>query len=33
MREGRPGPVHTDLPIDVQREVIEYDPEADGRSR
>jgi tartronate-semialdehyde synthase len=30
MREGRPGPVHIDLPIDVQREVIEYDPEADG---
>jgi tartronate-semialdehyde synthase len=30
MREGRPGPVHFDLPIDVQREIIEYDPEADG---
>ena len=30
MREGRPGPVHIDLPIDVQREVIEYDPDADG---
>jgi glyoxylate carboligase len=30
MREGRPGPVHIDLPIEVQREVIEYDPDADG---
>lgn len=30
MREGRPGPVHIDLPIDVQKEIIEYDPEADG---
>lgn len=30
MREGRPGPVHIDLPLDVQKEVIEYDPEADG---
>ena len=30
MREGRPGPVHIDLPIDVQREMIEYDPEADA---
>jgi len=30
MREGRPGPVHIDLPIDVQREPIEYDPEADA---
>lgn len=29
MRSGRPGPVHIDLPIDVQREIIEYDPEAD----
>jgi tartronate-semialdehyde synthase len=29
MREGRPGPVHVDLPLDVQREVIDYDPEAD----
>jgi tartronate-semialdehyde synthase len=29
MREGRPGPVHIDLPLDVQREMIEYDPEAD----
>ena len=30
MREGRPGPVHIDLPLDVQREIIEYDPEADA---
>jgi tartronate-semialdehyde synthase len=30
MREGRPGPVHVDLPVDVQREVIEYDPEVDA---
>ena len=30
MREGRPGPVHIDLPIDVQKEIIEYDPDADG---
>jgi tartronate-semialdehyde synthase len=30
MREGRPGPVHIDLPIDVQKETIEYDPEADA---
>jgi len=29
MRSGRPGPVHIDLPIDVQREVINYDPDAD----
>lgn len=29
MREGRPGPVHIDLPLDVQKEVIDYDPEAD----
>ena len=29
MRSGRPGPVHIDLPIDVQKEIIEYDPEAD----
>lgn len=29
MRSGRPGPVHIDLPIDVQREIIEYDFEAD----
>lgn len=30
MRSGRPGPVHIDLPLDVQKEIIEYDPEADG---
>ena len=30
MRSGRPGPVHIDLPLDVQREVIEYDPESDA---
>ena len=30
MRSGRPGPVHIDLPIDVQKEVIEYDPEGDA---
>ena len=30
MRSGRPGPVHLDLPIDVQKELIEYDPDADG---
>ncbi len=29
MRSGRPGPVHIDLPIDVQREMINYDPDAD----
>lgn len=29
MRSGRPGPVHIDLPIDVQRETINYDDEAD----
>lgn len=29
MREGRQGPVHVDLPIDVQKEVIDYDPETD----
>jgi tartronate-semialdehyde synthase len=29
MRSGRPGPVHIDLPIDVQREIINYDPEYD----
>ncbi len=28
-REGRPGPVLIDLPIDVQKQVIEYDPELD----
>lgn len=31
MRSGRPGPVHIDLPIDVQKEIIEYDPEFDAR--
>jgi tartronate-semialdehyde synthase len=30
MRSGRPGPVHIDLPIDVQKEIIEYDPEFDA---
>jgi tartronate-semialdehyde synthase len=30
MRSGRPGPVHIDLPIDVQKEIIEYDPDLDG---
>ncbi len=30
MRSGRPGPVHIDLPIDVQKEIINYDPEADA---
>jgi tartronate-semialdehyde synthase len=30
MREGRPGPVLIDLPLDVQKEVIEYDPETDA---
>ncbi|MBW2064403.1 MAG: glyoxylate carboligase [Deltaproteobacteria bacterium] len=30
MREGRPGPVLVDLPLDVQKEEIEYDPEADA---
>lgn len=29
MRSGRPGPVLIDLPIDVQREIINYDPEFD----
>jgi tartronate-semialdehyde synthase len=29
MRSGRPGPVHIDLPIDVQKEIINYDPEGD----
>jgi len=29
MRSGRPGPVHIDLPIDVQREIINYDFESD----
>jgi tartronate-semialdehyde synthase len=30
MREGRPGPVHIDLPLDVQRAAIQYDSQADG---
>jgi tartronate-semialdehyde synthase len=30
MREGRPGPVHIDLPLDVQKEIIEYDPATDA---
>ncbi len=30
MRSGRPGPVLIDLPVDVQKEMIEYDPDADG---
>ena len=30
MRSDRPGPVHIDLPIDVQKEIIDYDPEADA---
>jgi tartronate-semialdehyde synthase len=30
MREGRPGPVHIDLPLDVQLAVIEYDAGADA---
>jgi tartronate-semialdehyde synthase len=30
MREGRPGPVHIDLPIDVQLATIQYDPVADA---
>jgi tartronate-semialdehyde synthase len=29
MRSGRPGPVHIDLPIDVQKTIINYDDEAD----
>ena len=29
MRSGRPGPVLIDLPIDVQKEIIEFDPESD----
>jgi len=29
MRSGRPGPVLIDLPLDVQKEIIEYDPESD----
>ncbi len=30
MKEGRPGPVLIDLPLDVQNGEIEYDPEADA---
>jgi tartronate-semialdehyde synthase len=30
MRSGRPGPVLIDLPLDVQKEVIEYDPAIDA---
>jgi len=30
MRSGRPGPVHIDLPVDVQQQLISYDPGADG---
>lgn len=30
MRSGRPGPVHIDLPLDVQKEMIEYDPDIDA---
>jgi tartronate-semialdehyde synthase len=30
MRSGRPGPVHIDLPVDVQQELISYEPEADA---
>ncbi len=29
MKSGRPGPVLIDLPLNVQKEIIEYDPEAD----
>lgn len=29
MKSGRPGPVLIDLPLDVQKEIIEYDPESD----
>lgn len=29
-REGRPGPVHIDLPLDVQKAEINYDPSTDG---
>jgi tartronate-semialdehyde synthase len=29
MRSGRPGPVLIDLPVDVQKEVIEFDPDSD----
>jgi tartronate-semialdehyde synthase len=30
MREGRPGPVLIDLPVDVQKAQIEYDPDTDS---
>jgi len=30
MRSGRPGPVHLDLPIDMQKTIIDYDPELDA---
>ena len=30
MREGRPGPVLIDLPLDVQKAEIEYDPATDA---
>ena len=33
MRSGRPGPVLIDLPLDVQKEMIEYDPESTSRWR
>lgn len=29
-REGRPGPVHIDIPLDVQQAAIEYDPSVDA---
>ena len=29
MKDGRPGPVLIDLPLDVQKEEIEYDPDTD----
>lgn len=30
MKEGSPGPVLIDLPLDVQKELIDYDPETDA---
>ncbi len=30
MRQGRPGPVHVDLPVDVQKAEIHYDPDLDA---
>ncbi len=30
MREGRPGPVHIDLPLDVAQAKVHYDPAADA---